>query len=172
MRRVRHSPPSNDANAPWAAKLATPFAVLGIRTAQGRITTIEFLPPDTPELAPQDPVAAQAVRQLRAYVDDRKFRFTLPLAPEGTPFRHRVWEALERIPTGEARTYGDIAREVKSAARAVGGACGANPIVIVIPCHRVVAGAGRLGGFMNSRAGDPLAIKTWLLRHEGYGIDP
>ncbi len=113
-------------------------------------------------------MAAEAVRQLRAYLDDPHFRFTLPLDPAGTSFRRKVWDALERIPVGESRTYGEIARVVHSAPRAVGGACGANPIALVIPCHRVIASAGRLGGFMNSRAGDPLAIKTWLLRHEGY----
>ncbi len=85
----------------------------------------------------------------------------LPLAPHGTPFRRRVWEALRRIPPGETRSYLDIAREVGcAAARAVGGANAANPIPILIPCHRVVAADGSLGGFS---AADGQATKRYLL---------
>lgn len=152
----------------WTARIAAPFAVLGIRTAGGCVTGIEYLPADTAELDPQDAVARQAVRQLERYLDDPQFRFALPIAPVGTAFRRTVWDALARIPVGESRTYGEIARLVHSAPRAVGGACGANPIAVVIPCHRVIGGAGKLGGFMNATAGDPIAIKRWLLRHEGY----
>jgi methylated-DNA-[protein]-cysteine S-methyltransferase len=160
--------PLASAYAPWTAKLATPFAVLGIRTSHARVTGIEYLPLQTAELAPQDETAHEAVQQLERYLDDPQFRFTLPLAPAGTPFRRTVWDVLSQIPVGESRTYGEIARIVHSAPRAVGGACGANPIALVIPCHRVIAGTGKLGGFMNATAGDPIAIKHWLLRHECY----
>ncbi|MDR1529914.1 MAG: methylated-DNA--[protein]-cysteine S-methyltransferase [Burkholderiales bacterium] len=85
--------------------------------------------------------------------------------PHGTPFQQRVWKALQSIPSGEPSTYGEIARRLDTAPRAVGGACGANPIVLVIPCHRVV-GRHSLGGFMHAEAGDPLRIKRWLLDHE------
>jgi len=79
-----------------------------------------------------------------------------------------VWEAMQAIPAGETRTYGEIAAAIGSSARAVGGACGANPIPLVVPCHRVVASGGRLGGFMGAREeGFELAIKRWLLAHEG-----
>ena len=152
----------------YAAKLRTPFAVLGIRTEGGRITGVEFLPRSERAYAPADPVAARAARELERYLADPRHRFTLPLAPRGTEFQHRVWDAISAIPVGESRTYGEIARKLRSAPRAVGQACGANPIAIVVPCHRVVGSLGALGGFMNAAEGDPLAIKRWLLEHEGY----
>ncbi|MEO8739648.1 MAG: methylated-DNA--[protein]-cysteine S-methyltransferase [Casimicrobiaceae bacterium] len=161
---------SQVATAPtaYAAKLDAPFAVLGIRTAGGALTGITYLPPGTHAQAPADATAERVCRQLQHYLADAQFRFTVPLAPSGTPFRRRVWDALASIPVGESRTYGEMARKLATAARAVGGACGANPIALVIPCHRVVGSQGSLGGFMGVTAGDPIAIKRWLLAHEGY----
>jgi methylated-DNA-[protein]-cysteine S-methyltransferase len=152
----------------YAAKLKTPFAVLGIRTAGGAVTGIEYLPSGERAQAPVNAIAARACRQLERYFADPQFRFTLPLAPAGSPFRRRVWDALSAIPVGESRTYGELARRLHTAPRAVGGACGANPIALVIPCHRVVGSQGSLGGFMGVTDGDPIAIKRWLLEHEGY----
>jgi methylated-DNA-[protein]-cysteine S-methyltransferase len=152
----------------YNAKMKTPFAVLGIRTTDDAVIGIEYLPKAERTKAPDNPVAERAVRQLGRYLDDPQFRFTLPLSTSGTPFRRRVWEALEDIPVGESRTYGELARLLHTAPRAVGGACGANNIALVIPCHRVVASMGSLGGFMHAIDGDPLAIKRWLLTHEGY----
>jgi len=152
----------------FSAKVRTPFAVLGIRTAGGKVTGIEYLPRTERAQAPSDPVAAQAVRELERYFADPRHRFTLPLAPRGTEFQRRVWAAIAAIPVGESRTYGEIARKVRSAPRAVGQACGANPIALVVPCHRVVGSMGALGGFMNTDGGDPIAVKRWLLEHEGY----
>lgn len=152
----------------FAAKLAAPFAVLGIRTRGSKLVGIEYLPVAERELAPSDAVAERTCRQLQRYLADPHFRFTLPLAPEGTPFRQRVWAALEAIPVGESRTYGELARRLATAPRAVGGACGANPIALVIPCHRVVASQGSLGGFMGVVEGRPIDLKRWLLKHEGY----
>ena len=152
----------------YAAKFKTPFAVLGIRTARGSVTGIQYLAKATRVQAPTDAIAERACRQLERYLADPHFRFTLPLAPGGTPFRRRVWDALATIPVGESRTYGEVARRLATAPRAVGGACGANPIALVIPCHRVVGSQGAMGGFMNAVDGDPIAIKRWLLTHEGY----
>jgi methylated-DNA-[protein]-cysteine S-methyltransferase len=152
----------------YAAKLRTPFAVLGIRTAGGCVTGIEYLPASERAQAPADAVATRAVDELKRYLADPRHRFALPLAPRGTPFQQRVWAAIAAIPAGESRTYGEIARAVRSAPRAVGRACGANPIALVVPCHRVVGSKGALGGFMNADDGDPLAVKRWLLVHEGY----
>ena len=152
----------------YAAKLKAPFAVLGIRTARGAVTGIEYLPRGERAQSPRDAVAERACRQLERYLGDPQFRFTLPLAPEGSVFRRRVWAALSDIPVGESRTYGELARRLHTAPRAIGGACGANPIALVIPCHRVVGSLGSLGGFMGATAGDPIAIKRWLLAHEGY----
>jgi methylated-DNA-[protein]-cysteine S-methyltransferase len=152
----------------YSAKLKTPFAVLGIRTAGGAVTGIEYLRASERTQAPTDAIAERACRQLERYLADAQFRFTVPLAPKGTTFRRRVWDALTAIPVGESRTYGEIARKLATAPRAVGGACGANPIALVIPCHRVVGSQGALGGFMGVTDGDPIAIKRWLLQHEGY----
>lgn len=157
------------AGAPtYAAKLATPFAVLGVRTDGRAVTQLAYLPRGERPSAPNDAVAERAVRELERYLADPQFRFTVPLAPGGTPFQRRVWDALAGIPPGQSRTYGEVARAVRSAARAVGQACGANRIALFVPCHRVVGSRGALGGFMNSEEGDPLAIKRWLLVHEGY----
>jgi methylated-DNA-[protein]-cysteine S-methyltransferase len=88
------------------------------------------------------------------------------VAPAGTPFQCRVWQALRDIPPGTTRTYGELARDLGTSPRAIGGACRANPCLIAVPCHRVVARDG-LGGFAGERGGKRLAVKRWLLRHEG-----
>ena len=159
---------TNEGTAVYAAKVRAPFAVIGVRTDGRAVTRVTYLPRDERAQAPTDTVAEEVARQLDAYFADPEFRFTVPLAPAGTPFQRRVWQAIEAIPLGESRTYGEIARMVRSAPRAVGQACGANRIALIIPCHRVVGAMGSLGGFMNADEGDPMAIKRWLLRHEGY----
>jgi len=106
--------------------------------------------------------------QLQAYLDNPRYAFDLPIALAGTHHRLQVWEAMQRIEAGHTRTYGELARELGSSARAVGGACGANPIPVIVPCHRVIAANRALGGFMGARAeGFELGIKRWLLEHEG-----
>jgi len=162
--KTRSPTPSAD----YAAKLKAPFAVLGIRTGRAAVTGIEYLPRSERAQAPADTVAERACRQLERYFEDPEFRFSLPLAAAGSAFHRRVWEAIAQIPVGESRTYGELARRLHTAPRAVGGACGANPIALVVPCHRVVGTHGSLGGFMGVTAGDPIAIKRWLLIHEGY----
>ena len=101
----------------------------------------------------------QAKEQLDAYFDGTLTAFTLPLAPQGTPFRQKVWRALCDIPYGETRTYKDIVAVAGGSPRAVGQANGHNPIPLIIPCHRVVA-IGHLGGYSG---GDGLETKRWLL---------
>lgn len=113
------------------------------------------------------PLLREAKRQLEAYFAGRLRDFDLPLAPSGTAFQQRVWAAMLRIPYGETRRYGDLARELGSAARAIGGACGRNPIPIIVPCHRILGGAGP-GGY--SGAGG-LATKHFLLALEGAQPD-
>jgi methylated-DNA-[protein]-cysteine S-methyltransferase len=104
-------------------------------------------------------------REFDAYWQDPAHIFDLLFVPHGTPFQLRVWHALMAIPAGQPTTYGALAKQLGTAARAVGQACGSNPLPILIPCHRVVAANG-LGGFMHSAAGAPLDVKTWLLQHE------
>ncbi len=106
---------------------------------------------------------AEAIRQLREYFAGKRTGFDLPLAPKGTEFQRSVWRRLQEIPYGETISYGELARRVGNpkAARAVGSANGANPLPIVIPCHRVIAGDGSIGGF-----GGGLSTKETLLALE------
>jgi len=145
-------------------KFAPGFA-LGICCDADQITGIDFLQP-RPEQAPKSLLAKEAVRQLRAYLADPGYTFALPLAPAGTHFQRRVWQKIAAIPSGRRRSYGELAADLKSGPRAVGGACGANPYPVVVPCHRVVAAGGGLGGFARERGGFLLTIKRWLLDHE------
>ena len=159
-------------NQTYQAVVAAPGFCLGVQCDGDEITGIDFLEP-RPEVAATTPLAAEAVRQLKAYLTDPSFAFGLPLRPTGTTFQRRVWEQISAIPTGRTHTYGEVAKNLKNAPRAVGQACGANPYPIVVPCHRVVAtgGAGdkKLGGFARERGGFLLDVKRWLLRHEGSG---
>lgn len=150
----------------YQAVVAAPGFALGIRCSDDEITAIDFIE-SHPEQPPTTPLAAEAVRQLHAYLADPNFIFGLPLRPAGTAFQRRVWEQISAIPTGHTHTYGELAKNLKNAPRAVGQACGANPYPIVIPCHRVVATGGGMGGFARERGGFLLDIKRWLLAHEG-----
>ena len=115
----------------------------------------------------ETPLLRRACDQLEEYFDGTRHEFDLPLAPEGTAFQKRVWKAMRDIPSGATRTYGDIARIIDSAPRAVGQACGRNPIPIFIPCHRVLGSHGSIGGYSG---GEGLATKRGLLRLEGVDI--
>ncbi len=154
----------------YAAILPAPCAALGVRLdADGGLAGIHFLPPETPVRAANIPAVQELQVELAAYYADPAHRFRLAFVPPGTPFRRRVWAAIAAIPAGRTRTYGEIARDLGSAPRAVGQAVGDNPLPILIPCHRVLAASG-LGGFMHGREGFPLAVKRWLLRHEGLPV--
>jgi methylated-DNA-[protein]-cysteine S-methyltransferase len=151
----------------YTARLATPFAVLGIRTAgEQQLCGIDYLPKGAATLDPLDRFAARVCRQVERYLDDPEFRFDLPFQYRGTDFQCKVWRAISGIPSGRTLTYVGVAKQLRTAPRPVGGACGANRIPLVIPCHRVVAADG-IGGFMHSRRGPGIEIKRWLLRHEG-----
>lgn len=150
----------------WDACIAAPFGRLGVRVRDGHVVRIEYLPPGGALVEPVGSLAIETCRQLRRYLEDPAFPFDLPLAPGGTEFRQRVWRELVRIPAGTVLTYGELARRLGTSPRPIGGACGANPVPPVVPCHRVVASDG-LGGFMGHVDGHPLAVKQWLLRHEG-----
>ena len=150
----------------YQAVIAAPGFALGVRCSDDEIHEIEFLAA-RPEVLPRSLLAKETVRQLRAYLKDPHFEFTLPLAPAGKPFQRRVWTQISAIPCGQTRCYGDLAATLANAPRAVGGACGANPYPLVVPCHRVIAKGGGLGGFNRERGGLLLDIKRWLLTHEG-----
>lgn len=153
----------------FQAQLDTPFALVGIRIEGAALAEIVYLPRSAGTLAPANALAERACIQIEKYAADPAYRFKLPLKPMGTPFQRRVWEQIAAIPLGQTRTYGDLARALKSAPRAVGQACGTNYFPLVIPCHRVVA-AGGLGGFAHASGGYLLEVKRSLLAHEQHGV--
>lgn len=112
------------------------------------------------------PLLRDAKKQLEDYFDGRLKKFDLPLAPSGSDFQKQVWRAMVKIPYGRTETYGAIAERLDSSARSVGTACGRNPLPILIPCHRVVAAHGGLGGYSGDGG---LKTKTVLLRLEKGG---
>jgi methylated-DNA-[protein]-cysteine S-methyltransferase len=143
-----------------ALSIESPVGALTITEKDGAIAAIGW---GGERRADRTALLAEAERQLAAYFAGRLRRFELPLAPRGSPFERRVWSAMQEIPYGETRSYGELAHAVGSGPRAVGGACGSNPIPIVVPCHRILARSG-LGGY--SGAGG-LRTKTALLALEG-----
>lgn len=149
----------------YQAVVATPFGALGVRMQSGALTAIDFLPARPPSCPTVNEAAADVTAQLTRYLDNPHHPFDFPLSLGGTPFQQSVWHALQAIPVGETVTYAELAQRLSSGPRAVANACGANPIPVVIPCHRVVAKGG-LGGFMKGRETNSLSIKQWLLAHE------
>lgn len=160
--------PSTDPSR-YAAVVSTPIGLLGVVVADSALTELDFLADWMPRIAPRSEVALRVAEQLLAYFTTPGFKFSLPLAPAGTPFQRKLWLAMSEIPCGETQTYGQLAARIASSARAVGGGCRANPIPIVIPCHRVVAQTG-LGGYMGEQAGASFSLKRALLLYEGARI--
>ncbi|MFJ3055877.1 methylated-DNA--[protein]-cysteine S-methyltransferase [Herbaspirillum sp. NPDC087042] len=161
-------PASSPLSDLFSAVVHTPFGGMGIRSQAGVILEMVYLPRHYAEKEATDAVAARAVKQIQRYLADPGHRLRLPLADVGSAFQKRVWQAIVAIPSGQVLTYGDVARRIGSAPRAVGQACGANWHPLVVPCHRVTA-AGGLGGFSHHDEADGffLEVKRWLLRHEG-----
>ncbi|TKC82902.1 methylated-DNA--[protein]-cysteine S-methyltransferase [Trinickia terrae] len=149
------------------AVIDAPFGKVGIRTDGVTVREIVYLPDSAPNVEPDSPLAARAAEQIGRYLADPRASFDLPLARIGTEFQRRVWQGICAIPPGEVLTYGQLAKEIGSVARAVGQACGDNRFPLVIPCHRVVA-AGGIGGFAHDAGEGYLRrAKRWLLAHEG-----
>ncbi|WP_186406223.1 methylated-DNA--[protein]-cysteine S-methyltransferase [Candidatus Accumulibacter aalborgensis] len=157
---------STHAEGDYQAVIAAPGFCLGVRCDEDEIRAIRFLAL-TAAVAPRNALAAEAARQLSAYLADAEYVFALPLRAAGTPFQRRVWQQIAAIPTHQTRSYGEVARLLHNAPRAVGQACGANPYPLVVPCHRVLASDGGLGGFARQNGGFLLDVKRWLLAHEG-----
>jgi methylated-DNA-[protein]-cysteine S-methyltransferase len=146
--------------------IESPVGALTITENDGAITRLAW---DRAAENTETPLLRRAARQLEAYFAGRLRDFDLPLAPQGTAHQRRVWRAMVEIPFGQTESYGSIAGRLGSAAQAVGQACGANPIPVIVPCHRVVA-AGGLGGFSG---GAGVATKEILLAHEaGLAAEP
>ncbi|PIW26022.1 MAG: cysteine methyltransferase [Rhodospirillales bacterium CG15_BIG_FIL_POST_REV_8_21_14_020_66_15] len=148
--------------------LNSPVGPLTLFEDAGAVTAVEWGRAPSPR---STPLLDEAARQLTLYFDGALDVFDLPLAPRGTAFRQRVWRAMLDIPYGRTETYGAMAARIgadgTASARAVGGACGANPIPILIPCHRVVGAGGRMTGYS---AGRGIETKRALLRLEGAAL--
>ena len=150
------------------ACLVAPFGTLGIVADDRHLLGVHFLPATVAAKTPKtNTIAHLACVQLMAYLDNPQFIFDLPLKLSGSKHQVDVWQGMRKIPAGKTMTYGALADGVGSSARAVGTACGQNPIPVIVPCHRIVAANGGLGGFMGGKLENPLIIKQWLLRHEG-----
>ena len=142
--------------------LDSPVGCLALRARDDDIVALDWVDEMTPR--PNIPVLNEAARQLDAYFAGTLTAFDLPLKPDGTLHQKKVWDDMMTIPYGGLRSYGDMAASIGSSARAVGTACGKNPIPIIVPCHRVIATGGGMGGY-SGRGG--LDTKRALLILEG-----
>ena len=145
--------------------IASPVGPITLREEKGRIVALSWeRPRRRGDDGSDSPLLAEAAEQVAAYFAGRRVAFDLPLGPRGTPYQERVWKRLSRIGFGHTESYGGLARRLGTSPRAVGAACARNPLPILIPCHRVLAGSRGLGGY-SGRGG--LKTKRYLLRLEG-----
>ena len=150
------------------AIVATPVGFLRLAEREGALAEVRWH--RGPARRPATPLLRAAARWVADYFAGRPpGSAPFPLATAGTRFQRRAWAAIARIPAGRTASYGDLARALDTSPRAVGGACRANPLPLVVPCHRVVATDGGLGGFSG---GAGLATKDALLRHERAFVRP
>lgn len=156
----------NNQASRYHASVETPFSNIGLQFDGDVLTGIDFIAAGT-RVEPETSAAVRACERINEYCEGSLPRqgFGIRLQAHGTDFQQRVWRVLQAIPYGQTRTYGDIAAEIGTSARAVGNACRRNPIPLVIPCHRVVAANGT-GGFGGETHGEWIRIKRWLLQHE------
>lgn len=140
----------------------SPLGNLALTAEEGALTALDWT--EAPLCAPDAPELKEAASQLARYFEDPHAPFDLPLAPAGDAFERAVWRAMCDVPAGRTAAYGDVAKLTGRPARAVGGACGRNPIPIIIPCHRIVGADGAMTGY-SGRGG--VETKRWLLQHEG-----
>jgi len=141
----------------------SPLGVIEICCSNNYIERVAFLDQPVTIQTKESPLVKSCQRQLDEYFSNKRQQFDLPLALKGTSFQQSVWEILQTIPFGTTSTYGTIAQKLNKpqASRAVGMANHHNPVVIIVPCHRVIGANGKLVGY-----GGGLMRKEWLLRHE------
>jgi len=144
--------------------LDSPLGPLTVTEQDGAIVSLDWRAAANGEATP---LLAEAAHQLEAYFSGKRDAFDLPVAPSGTPHQHKVWREMQKIPFGGYQTYGELAAAIGSSPRAVGTACGRNPIPIIIPCHRVLAAGGKIGGYSGSGG---TKTKRTLLSLEGVAL--
>ena len=145
--------------------IKTPLGYLTIAMSGSSLSSLNILGGKHRAQQSKSKLSTKTAQQISDYFQNPKKKFNLPLALNGTKFQQRVWRALQKIPAGQTRTYGQLAKQLKTASQAVGNACRANPVPIIVPCHRVVSATG-LGGYMGKTSGNKTDIKQWLLDHE------
>lgn len=138
---------------------------LKITTQENHVTKILFASRTETLKPPTNKFSQEVIKQIKNYFKNSQHEFTVPIEVNGTPFQNRVWQALQKIPSGKTLTYGELAQKLKTSPRAIGNACRMNPIPIIIPCHRIV-GKQTPGGFCGKTSGKPLETKAQLLKHE------
>ncbi len=149
----------------FTAIVRAPFGGIGIRTEDGALRELVYLPPAYPPKPAPDALTKKIGQQVTAYLKNPDYEFDLDLPVVGTQHQQKVWNVISAIPRGAVLTYAEVARRIGSAPRAVGQACGANWYPLVIPCHRVTA-TGGIGGFARHDGGFHQGVKRWLLQHE------
>ena len=150
-----------------------PFGAIGVRLNHTRtqVQELVYLPSHTQELTPDCDLAGRVCRQIESYIANPSFHFNLPLMDRGTAFQKKVWQVISGLEAGQVLTYKQVGQIIQCGApRAVGGACGANPYPLIVPCHRVVRANG-IGGFAHNDDGFFIEVKRWLLAHEGIAYD-
>ena len=147
------------------ALISTPAGMLKVTACAGVLSSVLFDDNSTEANIPEK--LSFIATQLEYYFSGKRQSFDFDLAPAGTPFQLAVWKIIQDIPYGKTRSYGDIAHQIglKNGARAVGLATGANPLLVVVPCHRVVGKNGQLTGYAGG-----IDRKKWLLRHEAANL--
>ena len=151
------------------AVIDSPVGRLGIQMQGQVLSRLVFLSGRHRLIEADTEKASDVMCSLMAYFENPAQTPDVAVQPSGTSFQHRVWQGLRSIPAGKTMTYGALAASLRSGARAVGNACRRNPVPIVVPCHRIVAGNG-LGGFAGDSRGRLVSVKRWLLEHEGVEI--
>lgn len=150
--------------------MKSPIGNLELKEKQGRLVEVVFCGKRKRQIhkdfknGPLSPTLQKAKEQLEEYFTGQRKKFNLPLQIMGTDFQEKVWQQLKKVGYGESQSYSELAKGVGApkAMRAVGSACGKNPLPIIVPCHRILSKSGTLGGFSGG-----LEVKAWLLEHEG-----
>ncbi len=147
--------------------LKTAIGNLGLQFSEDKLSRLHYLEQSIVPLpfAKYSNNVRKIASRIEAYFHEPACLKDLEVSLIGTPFQKKVWRALREIPLGQTLTYGDLAKRLKTSARAVGMGCRSNPIALVVPCHRIVA-ANNVGGFCGQTQGSKITIKEWLLAHE------
>jgi methylated-DNA-[protein]-cysteine S-methyltransferase len=149
----------------YSSVISTPVANLGMQIDDSSLYGLSWLPKNYPVKISKTGVAREVFIAIQTYIQSGEPLPPVPIQLVGSVFQIKIWKALKDIPMGTVVSYGDLAKQLKTSSRAIGQACRTNPVVLFIPCHRVVSVNG-IGGYMGIQK--KINIKKWVLHHEGY----